>query len=89
MCFFLKPFISNKISTIKKLKLLEDTINKQAERIKTLEVLNINLQNENIGKIEKSKVQELKVSNNNKDKLIISLQNQIAELKLKLYRKNK
>ena len=81
-----KTFLSN-IFTSKKVKLLNNQLEKQAERIKILEVLNKNLQNVNLDKIEKLKIQELKKTIKNKDKLIESLQNQIAELKIKLYSK--
>lgn len=81
-----KTFLSG-IFTSKKVKLLNDQLEKQAERIKVLEVLNKNLQNVNLDKIEKLKIQELKKTIKNKDKLIESLQNQIAELKIKLYSK--
>jgi len=81
-----KTFLSG-IFISKKVKLLNNQLEKQAERIKILEVLNKNLQNVNLDKIEKLKIQELKKTIKNKDKLIESLQNQIAELKIKLYSK--
>jgi len=81
-----KTFLSN-IFTSKKVKLLNNQLKIQAERIKILEVLNKNLQNVNLDKIEKLKIQELKKTIKNKDKLIETLQNQIAELKIKLYSK--
>lgn len=87
MIIRVKTFLSN-IFTSKKVKLLNKQLEIQAERIKILEVLNKNLQNVNLDKIEKLKIQELKKTIKNKDKLIETLQNQIAELKIKLYSKN-
>lgn len=81
-----KTFLSG-IFISKKVKLLNDQLEKQAERIKVLEVLSKNLQNVNLDKIEKLKIQELKKTIKYKDKLIESLQNQITELKIKLYSK--
>lgn len=86
MIIRVKKFLSN-IFTSKKVKLLNEQLEIQAERIKILEVLNKNLQNVNLDKIEKLKIQELKKTIKNKDKLIETLQNQIAELKIKLYSK--
>ena len=58
-----------KLFTSKKVKILNDQLEKQAERINILEVLNKNLQNENLDKIEKFKIQELKKTIKYKDKL--------------------
>ena len=69
------------------MKILNDQLEKQTERIRILEVLNKNLQNVNLDKIEKLKIQELKKTIKYKDKLIESLQNQITDLKIKLYSK--
>jgi len=58
-----------KLFTSKKVKILNDQLEKQTERINILEVLNKNLQNENLDKIEKLKIQELKKTIKYKDKL--------------------
>jgi len=50
-------------------KILNDQLEKQTERIRILEVLNKNLQNVNLDKIEKLKIQELKKTIKYKDKL--------------------